>query len=187
MLSRETWRSSFGVVGDRVLLGVGHATALHSGRPRDILCGRSLPPERETFGALRCGGGLRPKFLLVEGIWQASSCGIPTAIRKRPQRSAHGQRQQVGHPEHQLACYPSRPCSVPGLLESARHAVPGGDGSIARAACTQRSRRSSVGPDGCSKERRPPRVLSPSPRPSSSPFFTQTPHQTNNSPLTCLT
>jgi hypothetical protein len=40
--SRETWRSSFGVVGDRVLLGVGHATALHSGRPRDILCGRSL-------------------------------------------------------------------------------------------------------------------------------------------------
>jgi hypothetical protein len=32
------------------------------GRPRDILCGRSLPPARETFGALRCGGGLRPNF-----------------------------------------------------------------------------------------------------------------------------
>ena len=43
MLSRETWRSSFGVVGDRVLLGVGHATALHSGRPRDILCGKTNP------------------------------------------------------------------------------------------------------------------------------------------------
>src|ERR1700720_1567221 len=81
MLSRETWRSSFGVVGDRVLLGVGHATALHSGRPRDILCGRSLPPAREPFGALRCGRGLRPKFLLVEGIWQASSSGVSTAIR----------------------------------------------------------------------------------------------------------
>src|SRR6478672_8213107 len=70
-------------------------------------------------------GKLRPKFRLVEGIWQASSCGNPTAIRKRPQRSAHGQRQQVGHPEHQLACYPSRPCSVPGLLESARHVLNG--------------------------------------------------------------
>jgi hypothetical protein len=67
------------------------------------------------------------------------------SIRHKP---TSGQRQQVGHPEHQLACYPSRPCSVPGLLESARHAVPGGDGSIARAACTQRSRRCSMGPDG---------------------------------------
>src|SRR5947208_1300755 len=62
MLSRETWRSSFGIVGDRVLLGVGHATALHSERPRDILCGKPTLPARETFGALRCRGGLRPKF-----------------------------------------------------------------------------------------------------------------------------
>jgi hypothetical protein len=34
------------------------------------------------------------------------------------------------------------------VLEPARDAVSGGDGSIARAACTQRSRRCSVGPDG---------------------------------------
>src|SRR4029450_52672 len=44
MLSRETWRSSFGIVGDRLLFGVGHATALHSGRPRDILCGNQRYP-----------------------------------------------------------------------------------------------------------------------------------------------
>src|SRR5258705_9046477 len=52
MLSRETCRSSFGIVGDRVLLGVGHAAALHSGRPRDILCGTPTLSARETFGAL---------------------------------------------------------------------------------------------------------------------------------------
>jgi hypothetical protein len=39
-------------LGDRVLLGVGHATALHSGRPRDVLCGKTTLPARETFGAL---------------------------------------------------------------------------------------------------------------------------------------
>src|SRR5262249_32552746 len=62
MLSRETWRSSFGIVGNRVLLGVGHATPLHSGRPRDILCGKPTLPARETFGALRCRGDFDRNF-----------------------------------------------------------------------------------------------------------------------------
>jgi hypothetical protein len=44
------------------LLGVGYAAALHSGRSRDILFGRPTLSARETFGALRCRGGLRPKF-----------------------------------------------------------------------------------------------------------------------------
>src|SRR6516164_6453477 len=83
MLSRETRRSSFGIAGDRVLLGVGHATALHSGRPRDVLCGKGTVLARETSGALRCRGGLRPKFWLVEGIGQTASCRTPTAIQKR--------------------------------------------------------------------------------------------------------
>jgi hypothetical protein len=47
---------AFGIVGDRVLLGVGHAAALHSGRHRDILCGKPTLPAWETFGALRCRG-----------------------------------------------------------------------------------------------------------------------------------
>ena len=44
-----------------------------------------------------------PHELLTGGSNLASVvCEIPTAIRKRPQRSAHGQRQQVGHPDRQL-------------------------------------------------------------------------------------
>ena len=62
MVQRLNRRASFGIVGDRVLLGVGHAAALHSGRPGDILCGKPTLPAGETFGALRCRGGLRPKF-----------------------------------------------------------------------------------------------------------------------------
>src|SRR6266536_298712 len=55
-------KSTVWATGVSSLLGVGHATALHSGRPRDILCAKPPLPARQTFGALRCRGGPRPKF-----------------------------------------------------------------------------------------------------------------------------
>src|SRR5262245_58471168 len=58
----DTISADIGIVGDRVLLGVGHAAALHSGRPRDILCGRPTLSARETFGLYDAEGDFDRDF-----------------------------------------------------------------------------------------------------------------------------
>jgi hypothetical protein len=94
-------------------------------------CGRPTLSARGNVWCSTMQRGTSTEVLIGGRIGEASRRGAPTAIRKRPQRSAHGQRQQVGYREH-LTRYPSRPCSVPRLLEPSRDAVSGGDGSVAR-------------------------------------------------------
>src|SRR5260221_552072 len=91
MLSRETRRSSFGIVGDRVLFGVGHATALHSGRPRDILCGTPTLPARKTFGALQ----EFVAYAFEESVRIKKKGRLFPGWHKIPVRSSHGILQEV--------------------------------------------------------------------------------------------
>ena len=72
------------------------------------------------------------RMLSEPALRNAAMRACPSMSAAAALMSTPRQRQQVGHRKHQLACYPSRPCSVPGLLEPARHAVPGMEALLER-------------------------------------------------------
>jgi len=110
----------------RVLLGVGHAngryTLEETSRP-SFAEKTTLPRAGDVWCSMMAWGSFDRKFDWWKEFGKDRLVEPPTDIQKRPQRSAHGQRQAgwTSRTSNLLATLLG-PCSVPGLLESARHA-----------------------------------------------------------------